>query len=380
MSKLWLRLTPFSSDSSGFLSVLYGLDALVLSFDPQGCINNYAHIDEPRWQNKKQRFFSARITERELILGKEDILVEQAVKLIEQEKPNFFVLMGGPISSIIGSDLNALAAEVEAETGVKSMGADLKSQDFYDAGASFAMLTLGKFFLKPSSITLKNSVNILGATIFEFPASRDYENLIKLVSEDYEILSVWGISSKLDNLKKATAVELNLVVSVSGLALAKWMEKNFGIPYKIFFPIGGLKSNDKEKIIRPTDLAINKKLLIVGEQVMVNGLRDYLKREYGFKNVWVSSFFMMEESLMEPEDRRISAETDLEELLIKGEYDFLIGDPLLERLIGENSQTKLIPLSHLPVSGQFFLEERVNLLDEEINSWVLKHLKKAETS
>lgn len=371
MSQLWLKLTPFSTDSSGFLSVLYGLDALMLSFDPQGCTNNYKNIDEPRWKDKEQRFYSAKITERELILGKEYILIEQGIKLIEKERPNFFVFMGGPISFIIGTDLIALAHEIEIRTGIKSIGISFKGQGFYDEGASLAMVTLAKEFLKPSPIKLKNSVNILGATVFEFPNKTDYENLLTLASKDHEVLTTWGISSPFEKLKKAPSAELNLVVSISGLALAKYMEENFDIPYKIFTPIGGL---EKERHFNPIDKAVDKKILIIGEQLMANGLREYLKDVFGIKNIQVASFFMMEKSLMKTGDKKLLSEEDLEELLVKEKYHIIIGDTLFKRLSPTHMETRFIELPHIPVSSRFFLHQLINPYSKGIDDWIRRHL------
>lgn len=392
MSKLWLKLTPFSSDTSGFLSIVYGLGGLVLSFDPQGCINNYTQIDEPRWQEKRDRFHSAKISERDLVLGKEHLVIDQAVELIEQERPNFFVLLGGPISLLLGSDLDALAGEVEAITGVRSFGIDLKSHDYYDRGASAGLVKLAQIFLEKSSETIPNSVNLLGNTVFEFPSEEDYEALVEGLQGRYEIISSWGTRGSFDDMLRASRAEKNLVYSISGLALAKWMERKFAIPYEFYSPLdtiqrvnGQAETGNWGNLAASSELMANiqlglSRILIVGEQITANALRRYIQDNYPNISCDCASFFMMETSLMEAGDLRIATEQDLEKLLKETAYDYLIGDPLLARFIKEEMEMSLIPYPHLPVSGQFFLGERIVLSREALAKSLGEYLARGRDS
>ncbi len=379
MSKLWLKLTPFAPDSSGALSILYGLKALAVSYDPQGCLNNYRHNDEPRWRIQKQPFYSAVLAEREIVLGKEALLIKQCCELLEKEKPALFALLGGPIAMLIGSDLEALCQEIQQQTGVPSIGIGTTGQKFYDVGASMAMLALGKMLIEPASSVREKTVNIVGATIFEFPNADSLKDLTDYVErQGLKVLSVWGISSPIEVLRKAASAQLNLVVSVSGFALAKWMQGVLGIPYVIFAPIG--ESAQKDFFIRTEiensnnadclGIADRPRVLIVGEQIMANGLRHCLEREFQINNVQVAGFFMMEKDILRTGDKQLYCEADLEDLLEENKYDIVIGDPLLQRLVSEESLLEFWSLPQPAISGQFFLRERSSLIGERASEWI----------
>jgi nitrogenase molybdenum-cofactor synthesis protein NifE len=241
-----------------------------------------------------------------------------------------------------------------------------------------AMLALGKKIIEPARTIREKTVNLLGATIFEFPDADSLKDLLDYVAgQGLEVLSVWGICSPLEILCRAASAQLNLVVSVSGLPLAKWMQEVWGIPYVIFAPLGESAPKD---IIRTDTKSKNNaaglstaerpRVLIVGEQIMASGLRDYIEQELQINAVQVAGFFMMEKDILKRVDKQLHSEADLEALLEENKYDILIGDPLLQRFMPEESPIEFWSWPQLAISGQFFLNERNSLLGEKGREWL----------
>lgn len=138
----------------------------------------------------------------------------------------------------------------------------------------------------------------------------------------------------LDNHRTAGEVEKNIVVSPAALATAKYLEKTFGTPYEVTYPI-------VEELVPDMDYR-RKKILIVHQQVIGNAMRAEIRRRCQKVNgdpsvdnnavITVASWFMMKQELSEEGDISLREEDDYMELIKKEDYDIVFADPMMKRM------------------------------------------------
>lgn len=101
----------------------------------------------------------------------------------------------------------------------------------------------------------------------------------------------YGMGDGLDEIKKASSAESNIVVSPAALECAKYLEKSFGTPYEVGYPL-------VDELMPELDHA-GKKVLIVHQQVIANSIRDVVREHDEDAEVTVASWFSMEKDLLE---------------------------------------------------------------------------------
>ena len=81
---------------------------------------------------------------------------------------------------------------------------------------------------------IENSINLLGVTPLDFGIKNNVSDL-KYIFENngIKINSCWSMGTSLDEIKNTTKAEMNVVVSVSGLEVARYLKKKFDMPYCI---------------------------------------------------------------------------------------------------------------------------------------------------
>jgi nitrogenase molybdenum-cofactor synthesis protein NifE len=147
----------------------------------------------------------------------------------------------------------------------------------------------------------------------------------------------------LEELKKASSAEKNIVVSPSGRKAAEYLKDRFGTPYEIENPLA-------LDFLPDTDVA-QKNVLILQQQVSAHTLRRELKKR-GAANVVAADFFLQLPELTEPQDIRLTEEDDCEALLNSDQFDIIIADPVFQKMLGRN--TAFVPYPQFAVSGLLF--------------------------
>jgi hypothetical protein len=199
------------------------------------------------------------------------------------------------------------------------------------------------------------------------------------------------MGSSFDELSNAASASVNLVLTSSGLDLAKYLKQRFGTPYVVGIPMGKgearrliaeLKSNltdcsshgiGKAEYTTPASIHAsqhnNKRVLIIHEQIIANSLRNCLKADFGLQNIDVVTPFTLTRALTlaDANDRQIDDERKLTQVINDG-YDILIADPLFAQLLKPrtDSSVQFIPLPHLAVSSKLHWHDSVNFIGDEI--------------
>ncbi|WP_406655555.1 nitrogenase iron-molybdenum cofactor biosynthesis protein NifE [Methanolobus sp. ZRKC2] len=209
-------------------------DAIHLVHGPIGCASYTWDIRGSLSSNKEtfRTSFSTDMKELDVVFGGEKKLSKCIDELVELYNPPVIFVYSTCIVGIIGDDLEAVCKEATERVGipvlpVKSEGFKGTKSDGYKAACNALMHLVGT---KEPEITSEYRINILG----DYNVAGD----VWLVKPLFEKMGVQVITSMTgdataDSISKAHGAQLNLVqCSGSMTFLAKWMKKEFGIPFR----------------------------------------------------------------------------------------------------------------------------------------------------
>ena len=266
-------LTPFAPDQSGAVSVLYELGGIIVICDAGGCTGNVCGFDEPRWFERKSAVFSAGLRDMDAILGRDDRLVAKLVDAAEKVEAGFAAVIGTPVPAVIGTDYQALKRMCEKKTDLPVLAVNTDGMELYDGGERKAYLELFKVFAREKLPVETGRVGILGMTPQDVSDLKAADKLREKFKSQGHQAVCYGMGDGLDEVKKASSVEKNIVVSPAALECARYLEKTFGTPYEVGYPL-------VEELVPDMEYA-GKKILIVQQQVMAGSIRAELRKRGG---------------------------------------------------------------------------------------------------
>lgn len=380
MKGLRKYLTPFAPDQSGAVSVLYELGGMLVICDAGGCTGNVCGFDEPRWFETRSAVFSAGLRDMDAILGRDDRLVAKLADAAEKLDVTFAAVIGTPVPAVIGTDYRALERMLAKKTELPVLTVNTDGMELYDRGEEKAYLVLfGRFAgenvdVEPGNIEKtqtaescdgkrngKNEdvsvdiedrprVGIIGMTPQDVSDLKAAEKIRKLYADQGLRAVCYGMGDGLDEVRNASLAAKNVVVSPAALKAAQYLQKKFGTPYEIAYPLA-------PELVPEMDYR-GKKILIVQQQVIANAMRKEIEKRTGEKEeITTATWFMRKEEILA--DLRVSAaddislkeEDDFISLVGKDGYDVIFADPCMERMIPE-FEGIFIPLTHFAVSGK----------------------------
>lgn len=347
MKRLWKTIPPCLSD-------ILGLQALMNSTEGLGIIDDASGYKPLRYTKgdgersggrhggrhgggKQNGFFGSErvivsnIEEADIITGTADKVWHAVGAGISEFRPKFALLATAPCAAMIGSDLTEAADRISQEYGVPAAVVDMDGQKDYLYGVSMALEAMGKLLLERQD-AVPNSVNLLGCQSVDWTEGMVQETAEWLEGNGFQVLSRWGSKEAAENLKRACAASVNLVVNVSGLRLARYMEREFGVPYVAGAPFGrercarlidALRSGQPHAPAEGTSEP--PKALVIGEQLMADAIRQGLEAR-GFAPVRVCSFFETDKQELRPGDKKLISEDDLAAELANPELQIVFGD------------------------------------------------------
>ncbi|MBR7139647.1 MAG: oxidoreductase [Lentisphaeria bacterium] len=229
-----------SSDTAGVCSALYELGGLTVVHDASGCNSTYATHDEPRWYAHGARTYISALTETDAIMGNDERFIDNVVSAAKDlgDLP-FIAICGSPLPMMVGTDFNALGAEIERRSGIPVLALHTNGIKSYLAGVNQALCALAERFCRDGLKKNSRKVNILGATPLDFSVNGEVENIRRILEENgFEVNSCWSMGSSLEELSSAGAAGVNLLISSSAKELAQYFEKRFSIPFVAGVPVG----------------------------------------------------------------------------------------------------------------------------------------------
>jgi len=441
MKRLWKVLPPCLSDLMGFEAVVNETEGLGLIDDSStykplmfgrgghgrpGMEGHHGHGGGRGGFGRLMpgmRVINSDIRNEDIITGTEKKVMQAFDKGVKQLSPNFALLAYGPSASMIGSDLEYAAEKitegsafvqrssmdepaslrtergsVSVQSGLPAAAVKIDGEKDYLYGISCTLEAMGRLLLTPRE-TIPGSLNILGANTIDWAKESfaDLEALLK--QEGFQILSRWGWKETTENLKLASAAALNLVVNESGLRLARYMEREYGIPYLAGAPFGAdfteiLKIRLKEagpvtdtkrpgekqrKECRLSESAASPnedqrkeseadtEILIVGEQFTANAIRRELLRR-GKTKIRVLSFYDMDRAYMETGDQKLIGEDDFTRQANAESVRIICADGDLRPLV-----KKEVRWVQLPNTGSMFPAEPMeafNMTGGALDAWL----------
>ena len=365
------RIIPvYTADVSGVCSALFELGGMTVMHDPSGCNSTYNTHDETRWYEQDSLIYISGLTEIDAVMGNDRKLIDDVVDAANRLHPKFIALCGSPVPFLNGTDFQALARIVEGETSIPTFAVETNGTHDYVQGAGKALEKLAERFVKKPKCHKEGSVNILGMTPLDYAAAGSVASMRQILeAAGWTVQSVWAMGDSLDTLRMSGEAAVNLVVSQTGMAAAKYMEKQFQIPYVAGVPMGPVK----DKVLEELKKAENEKksrilcskrkqdehpeVAVVGEPVTGGSLAWAISEKYG---CGVRLFTPMEKSqeLLASGDLLVRGEEKMERALADMKY--IIADPLYAPICPKNSVFYELP--HAAFSGRCYLREMPDLL------------------
>ena len=255
----------------------------------------------------------------------------------------FAAVIGTPVPAVIGTDYQALKRMCEKKTDLPVLAVNTDGMELYDGGERKAYLELFKVFAREKLPVETGRVGILGMTPQDVSDLKAADKLREKFRERGQRAICYGMGDGLDEVKKASSVEKNIVVSPAALECARYLEKTFGTPYEVGYLL-------VEELVPDMEYA-GKKILIVQQQVMAGSIRAELRKRGGDGKITVASWFSMEKDLLEEGDVSLKDEEDYMELVEKGRYDVIFADPCMRRMTKDFSGV-FVDAVHFAVSGK----------------------------
>lgn len=362
---------PITSDYSGACSVLYGENILKILISPNGCKTPVAY-DEIRNIDYSLQYCTS-LNELEIVTGEIKGLKENIKEIISQnQKIEFIAIISTVIPQIIGMDLESIVENIEETLDIPCVFINTNGFENYYSGISLTLNSLAnKFMLENKKI--KSTVNIIGYSPLTFGKIEKLEELFSLIkSLDLNILTVFSDNLSLEKIKNSTSAELNLVLSYEGLALAKYMEKEFSIPYVIINVVSKYGIENTENILKrffykidnsfekleKRDKLDDRKVMIIASPFMAINIADSLRKDFSLANILALSLIKESRKFKKIEYLKflniVNTEEDLKEKIKEYKPDILISDPVYKNLI--NDGLTFIPLLHYGYSTRLYLE------------------------
>ncbi len=375
MRKLWKVLPPLMADNFGFIETVRQTDGIGIIDD----CGEY-RLGSERRRGPDIRVCHTKISSEDVVSGTRQKVLDAFFKAQGRYHPRFVLLSAGPCSAMIGTDLDEAAEEITKEARIPAIAVKLSGHKTYDEGISETLYGMAVLLCEEQEV-VPNSVNLLGANTFDWGEEMTERIRGWFEAQGLSVIGNMGGRELAENIRRMPAASVNVVLTVSGLKTAKYLHQRFGTPYLVGAPFGeakcrhllqGLKEQEQRRAVKPDfDSSMEEaKVLIIGEQLMANAIRETLIEEYGMERIQVAAFYKLPKELAALQDVRIRDEQDAKELLKKDNYKIIFGDPLLHPLALR--QVKWVDLPHKVFSLYGGTQELPLLFGGQLNEWIKK--------
>ena len=239
---LVLSNAPVPSDYFGVLWALAGIkNALILEHGATGtAFYTAVSFGVMNKQSPKGTIFSTGLDEDDVIMGREDKIVQAARELDELYHPEIISLAATAVTSVIGLDLHGLITELQPRIKAKLLafpGGGFLGD--YTVGIKEVFRVLVSEVVTGQTTRNPRSVNLIGPTIDSFNHPSDYAEIKRLLGLlNVEINTVFTQNTDMQQIRNMTAAVLNIVTRDIGLPAAELLQQQFGMPYHYGLPFG----------------------------------------------------------------------------------------------------------------------------------------------
>lgn len=354
-------ISTYAADVSGVCSALFELGGMCVMHDASGCNSTYNTHDEPRWYDHDSLVFISALSELEAVMGDDEKLIRDITSAARELSPRFIAIAGTPIPMMSGCDLPAVASVIEARTGIPCFGFPTNGMHSYITGAGAALAAYAERFVGEHTRGARG-VNILGATPLDFSVNGTVDSIKKVLYDNgFKVISSWAMGSTPDELERASAASVNLVVSSAGLECARVLYRRFGTPYVTGVPYGpfseqvcaalkkaagdGVPYSAFADYASPQDAGT----VVIGESVMARSYAAARHLALG-EDVRVVCPLEASDGLLSPDDIAASEEDDIRAAIAGAQV--VVADPLYRPIAPADAD--FVPLPHEAFSGRIF--------------------------
>jgi hypothetical protein len=371
----------YAADTSGVCSALYELGGMTVVHDASGCNSTYSTHDEPRWYDMRSDIYISALTETDAILGNDEKLIEDIVSAAKDRQPAFIALCGSPMPMMTGFDYRAVAEDIRHRTGIPTFGLETNGTHSYISGASMAFEAIVREFVHdmPKDDFDGTAINVIGATPLDFGLTGAVESMRKYFSDHrIKVVSSIAMGSTLDDIRRAASAKANLVVSYSGLAAARYMEKEFGIPYICGVPVGetiqaGVVASELHRaahdgksscvpMVRGQDIDGQAECLVIGEAVLAGSIAYEWEIQTRQAVDVLCPPDIDADLSADKKDMPLYAEEDIKAYIRERGIREVIADPLYRYILPEGC--RLIELPHFAFSGRCFARHMTDIINQ----------------
>lgn len=181
-----------------------------------------------------RRFTGTQPDNNSVVFGTESCLGEElARRKTEGRSPSLLLVENSCSVSLIGDDIAGILNA--ADLGYPTLAVDSGGlKGGFAEGYSLAGLKLLQELNLHRQTVKPRTVNILGATPFYYNGTNDWREIKRILTlANLEVVSTPGCYSTLAEIQQITSAAYNIVLHEElGLEQAKYLEANYGMPYK----------------------------------------------------------------------------------------------------------------------------------------------------
>lgn len=193
------------------------------------------------------RFPCTSLSKSDIVYGGERKLEENILEVKEAFDPRLIMVIASCTASIIGDDINMVAARMSKKCNIPILAVDTRSSHWDQIeGRIHTQSVLIRNIMEDRGVRKENGVNIVGLSAGDYNWRGDLAELKRMLNAiGVEVNSAVSAASTLEEIRHAPDASLNIVVSSEyGLEAAKEMEKLFNIPYLDLLPPYGIRCTE----------------------------------------------------------------------------------------------------------------------------------------
>lgn len=364
------------SDRMGALWTLLSIrGACILEFGTAGttrfALNNFHKMKGVQ----NSQLYTTHLDENDIAMGDVSRMDKAINDIVKEGLVTNIFLMSSTVSSVIGIDLEAycyIYREKHPHINFIYISNDGFKGD-WTLGIKNTLETLVDNIPKEVNKSENFTYNIIGACADDYNYEVDCMEVDRIMKDGFNGENVCTLTSNtsIKEIENMGAAHLNIVMRSEGEEAAKVLERNFGTPYVMGRPYGlkgtfeWIKKIEKEakisikkefveneekllkeKIDEASLVLKNKSICLSGHYDVVRGIRDFMRDEIGINinNIWCSS------PSLSTEEVPFYEEKIWEEIILKGDYDILMGNGVVTNIGKENCKKLQIDLPNLVYS------------------------------
>ncbi|SHI21462.1 nitrogenase component 1 [Clostridium intestinale] len=364
------------SDRMGALWTLLSIrGACILEFGTAGttrfALNNFHKMKGVQ----NGQLYTTHLDENDIAMGDVSRMDKAIDDIVNEGLATNIFLMSSTVSSVIGIDLEAYCY-IYREKYPQINFIYISNDGFkgeWTLGVKNTLETLVDNIPKEVNKSENFTYNIIGACADDYNYEVDCMEVDRIMKDGFNGENVCTLTSNtsIKEIENMGAAHLNIVMRSEGEEAAKVLERNFGTPYVMGRPYGlkgtfeWIKKIEKEakisikkefveneekllkeKIDEASLVLKNKSICLSGHYDVVIGIRDFMRDEIGINinNIWCSS------PSLSTEEVPFYEEKIWEEIILKGDYDILMGNGVVTNIGKENCKKLQIDLPNLVYS------------------------------